>query len=75
MQAELQQQLAEYTAADWEGYRVMQLKVQALVSCNICVTGLAQADPAIHCPLFVENLLQSILFDGDMAWFAVNLLA
>ena len=32
MQAELQQQLAEYTAADWEGYRVMQLKIQALVS-------------------------------------------
>ncbi|KAL0018230.1 hypothetical protein WJX79_009392, partial [Trebouxia sp. C0005] len=29
--AELKQQLAEYTAADWEGYRVMQLKIQALV--------------------------------------------
>ena len=32
VQAELKQQLAEYTAADWEGYRVMQLKIQALVS-------------------------------------------
>ncbi|KAL3130926.1 hypothetical protein ABBQ38_000251 [Trebouxia sp. C0009 RCD-2024] len=31
LQADLQQQLAEYTAADWEGYRVMQLKIQALV--------------------------------------------
>ncbi|KAL0047749.1 hypothetical protein WJX82_010930, partial [Trebouxia sp. C0006] len=31
LQAELKQQLAEYTAADWEGYRVMQLKIQALV--------------------------------------------
>lgn len=32
VQAELKQQLAEYTAADWEGYRVMQLKIQALVN-------------------------------------------
>ena len=32
LQAQLQQQLAEYTAADWEGYKVMQLKIQALVS-------------------------------------------
>ena len=31
LQTELRHQLAEYTAADWEGYRVMQLKVQALV--------------------------------------------
>ena len=35
MQTELQMQLAEYTAADWEGYKVMQLKIQALVSCAV----------------------------------------
>ena len=39
VQAELRQQLAEYTAADWEGYRVMQLKIQALVnsSCMLAI--------------------------------------
>lgn len=31
LQAQLQQQLAEYVSANWEGYRVMQLKIQALV--------------------------------------------
>ncbi|KAK9815706.1 hypothetical protein WJX72_008353 [[Myrmecia] bisecta] len=31
LQAELRGQLAEYTGASWEGFRVMQLKIQALV--------------------------------------------
>ena len=38
VQAELQLQLAEYTAADWEGYKVMQLKIQALVGCPVLST-------------------------------------
>ena len=32
LQAELQQQLADCTSANWEGFHIMQLKIQALVS-------------------------------------------
>ena len=32
LQAELQQQLADCTSTNWEGFHIMQLKVQALVS-------------------------------------------
>ena len=35
LQGQLRQQLAEYAAANWEGYRVMQLKIQALVMLQI----------------------------------------
>ena len=31
-QAELQQQLADCTSTNWEGFHIMQLKIQALVS-------------------------------------------
>ena len=32
LQAELQQQLADCTSTNWEGFHIMQLKIQALVS-------------------------------------------
>ena len=32
LQAELQQQLADCTSTSWEGFHIMQLKIQALVS-------------------------------------------
>ena len=50
MQFQLQQQRAEFAAADWEGYRVMQLKIQALVIfchvpfCTFCSMLTGQLD-------------------------------
>ena len=32
LQAELQQQLADCTSTSWEGFHIIQLKIQALVS-------------------------------------------
>ena len=53
LQAELQMQLAEYTAADWEGYKVMQLKIQALVSCfctwRLCAANLISISGCVPC--------------------------
>lgn len=35
LQGQLRQQLAEYASANWEGYHVMQLKMQALVTLDV----------------------------------------
>ena len=68
LQGELQQQLAEYTAADWEGYRVMQLKVQALVSCNICKESAAPEGVFNDNTLDASRLFRSlVLVGGHMA--------
>ena len=56
LQADLQQQLAEYTAADWEGFRVMQLKVQALVS-----TCIASLPSVLYCTALYCTVLYRIV--------------
>lgn len=58
VQAELKQQLAEYTAADWEGYRVMQLKIQALVnsSCLPCDSHDLAIIAVQSCPCFILSI-------------------